>query len=134
VKLGKGSRAGQGLIFPLARCSISGVAGTAGVAVPVTPRLAAAGRVPDGAVHRGAGRRVSPHHSVLGIAWTAITAAVMFGLAAGKACTDAALDNPVLKAEGRVAFIDGVLAAAVLLGLMLTSRLAGGGPTRSAAT
>ena len=32
-----------------------------------------------------------PHHSSLGIAWTAITAAVMFALAAGKAATGTAL-------------------------------------------
>lgn len=62
-----------------------------------------------------------PHHSPLGIAWTAITAAVMFALAAGKARTGAALDNPVLKTEGRVTLIDGLLAAAVLLGLVLNA-------------
>jgi len=37
-----------------------------------------------------------PHHSLLGIVWTGITAAVMFALAAGKAKIGAALDNPVL--------------------------------------
>ena len=62
-----------------------------------------------------------PHHSTLGIVWTAVTAAVMFALAAGKTRTGAALDNLVLKTEGRVTFIDGVLAAAVLLGLALNS-------------
>jgi divalent metal cation (Fe/Co/Zn/Cd) transporter len=60
-----------------------------------------------------------PHHSTLGIVWTAITAAVMFYLAYGKARTGAALDNPVLRTEGRVTLIDGLLAAAVLLGLVL---------------
>ncbi|MFI6151109.1 cation transporter [Kitasatospora sp. NPDC051170] len=64
-----------------------------------------------------------PHHSTLGIAWTAITAAVMFALASGKARTGAALDNPVLRTEGRVTLIDGLLAAAVLLGLVLNSTL-----------
>ncbi|MCT9010976.1 cation transporter [Streptomyces rhizosphaerihabitans] len=59
------------------------------------------------------------HHSPAGIAWTAVTAAVMFALAAGKSRTGAALDNPVLKTEGRVTFIDGLLATAVLLGLVL---------------
>ncbi len=63
------------------------------------------------------------HHSSLGIAWTAITAVVMFALAAGKARTGAALDNPVLKAEGRVTLVDGLLAAAVLLGLTLNAAL-----------
>jgi len=60
-------------------------------------------------------------HSPLGIIWTAVTALVMFGLAAGKAHVGAALDNPVLRTEGRVTFIDGVLATAVLLGLLLTT-------------
>ncbi|MFJ9447884.1 cation transporter [Kitasatospora sp. NPDC101235] len=64
-----------------------------------------------------------PHHSPLGITWTAVTAAVMFALAFGKARTGAALDNPVLKTEGRVTLIDGLLAAAVLLGLVLNSTL-----------
>jgi divalent metal cation (Fe/Co/Zn/Cd) transporter len=62
-----------------------------------------------------------PRHSMLGIAWTAVTAAVMFALAAGKARTGAALDNPVLKTEGRVTLIDGMLAAAVLIGLLLNA-------------
>ena len=58
-------------------------------------------------------------HSPAGIAWTAITAAVMFALAYAKARTGAALDNPVLKTEGRVTLVDGLLATAVLLGLVL---------------
>ncbi|MFE4800907.1 cation transporter [Streptomyces sp. NPDC056708] len=62
-----------------------------------------------------------PHHSPLGIGWTVVTAAVMFALAAGKARTGTALDNPVLKTEGRVTLIDGLLAVAVLLGLLLNS-------------
>ncbi|MEU3521400.1 hypothetical protein ABZ770_40190 [Streptomyces sp. NPDC006654] len=45
----------------------------------------------------------------------------MFALARGKAHTGAALDNPVLTTEGRVTLIDGLLAAAVLLGLLLNS-------------
>lgn len=62
-----------------------------------------------------------PEPSPLGIAWTAVTAATMFALAAGKARTGAALSNPVLTTEGRVTLIDGLLAAAVLLGLLLNS-------------
>ncbi|MFE5403016.1 cation transporter [Streptomyces sp. NPDC056580] len=62
-----------------------------------------------------------PHRSPLGIGWTAVTAAVMFVLAAGKTRTGTALDNPVLKTEGRVTLIDGLLAAAVLLGLVLNA-------------
>ncbi|MEY9877298.1 divalent metal cation (Fe/Co/Zn/Cd) transporter [Streptacidiphilus sp. MAP12-33] len=64
-----------------------------------------------------------PHHSPLGIAWTALTAAVMFALAAGKARTGAALANPVLRTEGRVTLIDGLLAVAVLAGLVLNLAL-----------
>jgi divalent metal cation (Fe/Co/Zn/Cd) transporter len=62
-----------------------------------------------------------PRHSLPGIIWTAVTAVVMFALAAGKARTGAALDNPVLRTEGRVTVIDGVLACAVLLGLVLNA-------------
>ena len=64
-----------------------------------------------------------PQHSVLGIVWTAVTAGVMFLLAAGKARTGRALDNPVLRTEGRVTLIDGILAVAVLLGLVLNAAL-----------
>jgi divalent metal cation (Fe/Co/Zn/Cd) transporter len=62
-----------------------------------------------------------PRHSVLGIGWTAVTAVVMFTLAAGKARVGAALDNPVLITEGRVTAVDGILAVAVLLGLALNA-------------
>ena len=57
--------------------------------------------------------------SVAGIAWTGVTAVVMFALAFGKARTGRALGNPVLVTEGRVTFIDGLLAVAVLGGLVL---------------
>jgi divalent metal cation (Fe/Co/Zn/Cd) transporter len=66
------------------------------------------------------------HHarsSPVGIGWTAITAVVMFALAAGKSRTGAALGNEVLLTEGRVTRIDGILAAAVLLGLVLDATL-----------
>jgi divalent metal cation (Fe/Co/Zn/Cd) transporter len=62
-----------------------------------------------------------PHHSPLGIVWTGVTAAVMFGLAFVKARTGAALNNPVLRAEGRITMIDGILATAVLIGLILNA-------------
>jgi divalent metal cation (Fe/Co/Zn/Cd) transporter len=62
-----------------------------------------------------------PRHSVPGIIWTAVTAAAMFALAAGKSRTGRALDDPVLRTEGRVTMIDGILAAAVLLGLVLNA-------------
>jgi divalent metal cation (Fe/Co/Zn/Cd) transporter len=62
-----------------------------------------------------------PRHSVPGIIWTAVTAAAMFALAAGKDRTGRALDNPVLRTEGRVTAIDGILAMAVLAGLVLNA-------------
>jgi len=64
-----------------------------------------------------------PQHSALGIAWTAVTAVVMFALAAGKTRTGGALNNPVLRTEGRVTMIDGILAVAVLVGLALNAAL-----------
>jgi hypothetical protein len=60
-------------------------------------------------------------HSVPGIIWTAVTAGVMFTLAAGKARTGRELDNPVLRTEGRVTAVDGILAVAVLAGLVLNA-------------
>jgi divalent metal cation (Fe/Co/Zn/Cd) transporter len=63
------------------------------------------------------------HHSALGIAWTAVTAAVMFALAGGKTRIGAALGNQVLITEGKVTFVDGVLAGAVLIGLVLNAGL-----------
>jgi divalent metal cation (Fe/Co/Zn/Cd) transporter len=62
-----------------------------------------------------------PGHSPLGIAWTAVTAAAMFALAAGKARTGKELGNPVLITEGRVTLVDGILAIAVLAGLALNA-------------
>ncbi len=62
-----------------------------------------------------------PGHSTPGIAWTAATAAAMFCLAAGKARTGGQLGNPVLITEGRVTLVDGILAIAVLAGLILNA-------------
>lgn len=64
-----------------------------------------------------------PRASTVGIAWTALTAVVMFALAAGKESTGRSLDNAVLRTEGRVTFTDGVLATAVLGGLVLNAAL-----------
>jgi divalent metal cation (Fe/Co/Zn/Cd) transporter len=64
-----------------------------------------------------------PRHSPLGIMWTALTAVVMFVLAAAKARTGRALGNPVLATESRVTLVDGILAAAVLLGLTVNAGL-----------
>jgi divalent metal cation (Fe/Co/Zn/Cd) transporter len=60
-------------------------------------------------------------HSPAGIIWTALTAAAMFVLAAGKTRTGRALANPVLITEGRVTLIDGILATAVLAGITLNA-------------
>lgn len=64
-----------------------------------------------------------PEHGALGIVWTAVTAVVMFALAAGKTRTGAVLGNPVLVTEGRVTFVDGLLATAVLVGVTLDATL-----------
>jgi divalent metal cation (Fe/Co/Zn/Cd) transporter len=64
-----------------------------------------------------------PHHSSAGIAWTAVTAAVMFALAAGKSRIGSELGNPVLRTEGRVTLVDAILAVAVLAGLALNAGL-----------
>jgi divalent metal cation (Fe/Co/Zn/Cd) transporter len=47
----------------------------------------------------------------------------MFALASGKAKTGRVLENPVLRTEGRVTMIDGILAVAVLAGLALNAGL-----------
>jgi divalent metal cation (Fe/Co/Zn/Cd) transporter len=60
-----------------------------------------------------------PHHSQLGIAWLALTALAMFALAYAKSSTGRALGNRVLQTEARVTVIDGLLAVAVLAGLLL---------------
>ncbi len=64
---------------------------------------------------------IRPDSSRLGIAWLAATCVVMFGLAAGKARTGRELDNPVLSAEAKVTVVDGALAAAILVGLVLNA-------------
>lgn len=67
--------------------------------------------------------RHHPDGSVGGIIWTAVTAVVMFGLAAAKSRVGRLLGNPVLRTEGRVTMIDGLLAVAVLLGVLLDMAL-----------
>jgi divalent metal cation (Fe/Co/Zn/Cd) transporter len=64
-----------------------------------------------------------PRHSTVGIVWTAVTAVVMFGLAAGKTRVGRALNNPVLRTEGRVTLVDALLATAVMAGLALNAGL-----------
>jgi divalent metal cation (Fe/Co/Zn/Cd) transporter len=65
--------------------------------------------------------RHRPEGSIGGIIWTAITAACMFTLAGLKTRTGKALGNPVLRTEGHVTMIDGMLAVAVLLGVLLNT-------------
>ena len=62
-------------------------------------------------------------HSTTGIVWTAFTAVAMFLLAWGKARTGRALGNVVLRTEGRVTLVDGILATSVLAGLALNAGL-----------
>ncbi len=66
---------------------------------------------------------IRPDSSPAGIAWLAATCVVMFALAAGKARTGASLGNPVLQAEAKVTVVDGTLAAAILVGLLLNALL-----------
>lgn len=69
---------------------------------------------------------VAGHHpdpSLGGIVWTGVTALAMFSLGFGKTSTGIALHNPVLRTEGKVTVIDGILAVAVLLGLTLNAVL-----------
>lgn len=62
-----------------------------------------------------------PRHSLAGIVWLALTAAAMFVFAAAKYRTGRALGNRVVQTEARVTLIDGLLATAVLLGLILNA-------------
>ena len=64
-----------------------------------------------------------PKPSAVGIVWAALTAIAMFALAYGKRRVGRALDNPVLSTEARVTAIDGLLACAVLIGLVLNAGL-----------
>ena len=52
-----------------------------------------------------------------------MTTAVIFLLAAGKARTGATLGNRVLLTEGKVTLVDGILATAVLVALVLNASL-----------
>ncbi len=62
-------------------------------------------------------------HSVVGLTWTALTVIAMASLARAKTDTGIALANPVLVSEGRVTFVDAVLAAAVFVGVALNTTL-----------
>jgi divalent metal cation (Fe/Co/Zn/Cd) transporter len=64
-----------------------------------------------------------PDESPLGIAYLTLTVLVMFGLAWAKGRVATQLDNDPLAAEARLSFLDGLLAAGVLLALVLTAAL-----------
>lgn len=64
-----------------------------------------------------------PGRSVGGAVWLGVTAAAMFALAYRKAETGRRLANPVLLTEARITVIDGALAAAVLIGVLLNAAL-----------
>ncbi len=67
--------------------------------------------------------RTHPGQSPGGIAWLAATLAAMLLLAWGKLVTGRQLGNAVLLTEARVTLIDGIMAAAVLIGLALNALL-----------
>ncbi|OJU82820.1 MAG: cation transporter [Solirubrobacterales bacterium 70-9] len=62
-----------------------------------------------------------PHHSPLGIGWTAATFVAMLALARAKGATGKALGNVTLETESRVTMVDAYLAGAVLVGLVLNA-------------
>ncbi len=64
-----------------------------------------------------------PDSSPIGIAFLAVTVLVMLLLAAGKLRVGRALASPTVLADGRFSLIDGALAGAVLVGLVLTAVL-----------
>jgi divalent metal cation (Fe/Co/Zn/Cd) transporter len=61
--------------------------------------------------------------SIFGIAYLAITALVMFGLAVAKRRTARELESAPLHSEANMTFLDGVLSTATLLGLALNAFL-----------
>jgi hypothetical protein len=62
-----------------------------------------------------------PGRSVAGALWLAVTAIAMFLLAYGKADTGRRLNNLVLRTEARITLVDGALATAVLIGVVLNA-------------
>ncbi len=67
------------------------------------------------------GRR--PDESPWGIAYLAVTALVMFGLAYGKTRIARALASSPLRSEAMLTFLDGALSTATMLGLALNAML-----------
>ena len=64
--------------------------------------------------------RIQPKPSLTGIIWLIVSAFVMFLLAHGKKISGKAINNPIVIKEAKVTMIDGLLASAVLMGLLLT--------------
>jgi divalent metal cation (Fe/Co/Zn/Cd) transporter len=64
-----------------------------------------------------------PDHSPFGVAFLGVTAVVMFGLATLKRRTGWAVDSETLRAEATMTMLDGCLATAVLVSLVLNARL-----------
>lgn len=62
-----------------------------------------------------------PGHSVFGIAYLAVTACVMFGLAIWKRRVAERLSSAPLRSESSVTFLDGVLSVLTLTGLALNA-------------
>ena len=67
------------------------------------------------------GRRAG--ESPFGIAYLAVTAVVMFGLAVAKRRTAEALDSAPLRSEAAMTFLDGILSTLTLTGLALNAVL-----------
>jgi divalent metal cation (Fe/Co/Zn/Cd) transporter len=67
------------------------------------------------------GRRAG--ESMVGIAYLAVTAVVMFGLAAVKRRTADRLDSAPLRSEASMTFLDGILSTLTLTGLALNAGL-----------
>ena len=65
------------------------------------------------------GRR--PDESPWGVAYLAVTALVMFGLAMAKRRVAEQLNSSPLRAEATMTFLDGILSAATMLGLLLNA-------------
>jgi divalent metal cation (Fe/Co/Zn/Cd) transporter len=72
---------------------------------------------------RGLIRQDHPESSPLGVAYLAVTAVVMFGLAHLKRVTAAEFGNEPLQAEAALTFLDGCLSTGILTALVLNTWL-----------
>jgi divalent metal cation (Fe/Co/Zn/Cd) transporter len=66
---------------------------------------------------------IRPDTSPLGIVWLTATCFVMLALAVGKLRTGTRLGSEVLTTEAKVTMVDGALAGAILVGLILNATL-----------